>query len=181
MTKYLAYTSVYGLFWGFAWPLFTITSVKVINMSLAEYSFANFIAVASTIAFQAIVGRMVDRNRRKSIFIGRLGLVAFPIGYMLFTQAWEVYAINIYSGFTNSLFNVAFSAYLYDLAPVGRRGRYIAEFNTVTGIATMAGSLGSSYLLSLLSQGLPLWTSLAYLYAIAAVGRLVAALLHLRL
>ena len=181
MTRYYAVTAVYGLFWGFAWPLFTISTVKIVNMDLAEYSFAQFIAVASTIAFQTLVGRMVDRNRRKSLFIGRLGLVVYPLGYMLFTQAWEVYAINVYSGFTNALLNIAYSAYLYDLAPAGRRGRYIAEFNLVQGAATMAGSLASAYLLTILSVGLPLWWALAYLYVVAIVGRLAAALLHLRL
>jgi MFS family permease len=100
---------------------------------------------------------------------------------MFFTQAWEIYAINIYSGFTNSLLNIAYSAYLYDLAPVGRRGRYIAEFNVVTGVATMVGSLASSYLLTLLSSGLSLWLALAYLYVVSTFGRLAAALLHLRL
>lgn len=181
MTRYYLVTAVYGLFWGFAWPLFTITTVKIVNMSLVEYAFSQFIAVCSTIAFQALVGRMVDRNRMKSVFLGRLGLVTYPLAYMFFTQPWEIYAINIYSGFTNALLNIAFSAYLYDLAPVGRRGRYIAEFNVVTGVATMAGSLASSYLLTLLSSGLSLWLALAYLYVVSAVGRLAAALLHLKL
>jgi MFS family permease len=58
MTTYYWVTAVYGLFWGFAWPLFTITTVKIVNMSLVEYAFSNVIAVGSTIAFQALVGRM---------------------------------------------------------------------------------------------------------------------------
>jgi MFS family permease len=181
MTRFYWVTAVYGLFWGFAWPLFTITTVKIVNMSLFEYAFSQFIAVAATIAFQALVGRMVDRNRMRSVFLGRLGLVAYPICYMFFTRAWEIYAINVFSGFTNSLLNVAYSAYLYDLAPVGRRGRYIAEFNLITGVATMVGSLACGYLLTVLSAGMSLWLALAYLYVVAAIGRLAAALLHLRL
>jgi len=181
MMKYFGVTAVYGLFWGFAWPLFTITTVKIVNMSLVEYAFSQFIAVGATVAFQALVGRMVDRNRMRSVFLGRLGLVVYPVCYIFFTQAWEIYAINVFQGFTNALLNVAYSAYLYDLAPVGTRGRYIAEFNLVTGAATMAGSLTSGYMLSVLSGGMSLWLALAYLYIIATVGRLAAALLHLRL
>ena len=181
MMKYYGVNAIYGLFWGFAWPLFTITTVKIVRMSLVEYAFAQFVAVASTIAFQALVGRMVDRNRRQSIFLGRLGLVAFTVCYIFFTQPWEIYAINVFSGFTTALFNVAFSAYLYDLAPVGTRGRYIAEFNLVTGVATMAGSLASAYLLTIMSAGMSLWLALAYLYVVATIGRLAAALLHLKL
>jgi MFS family permease len=181
MMKYYGVTAVYGLFWGFAWPLFTITTVKIVNMSLVEYAFSQFIAVGATVAFQALVGRMVDRNRKRSLFLGRLGLVVYPVCYIFFTQAWEIYAINVFSGFTNSLLNVAYSAYLYDLAPTGTRGRYIAEFNLVTGVATMAGSLSCGYLLTILSAGTSLWLALAYLYVIATIGRLAAALLHLRL
>jgi MFS family permease len=181
LLRYFGVTAVYGFFWGFAWPLFTITTVRIVNMSLVEYSLANVISVGSTIAFQAAVGRMVDRNRKLSLFIGRLSLVVYPVGYIFFNQAWEIYAINLYSGFTNSMMNIAYSAYLYDLAPIGRRGRYIAEFNLVTGIATMGGSLLASALLTLLSTGYSLWLSLAYLYVVAAIGRLVAAMLHLRL
>jgi MFS family permease len=181
MMRYYGVTAVYGLFWGFAWPLFTITTVKIVNMSLVEYAFSQFIAVGATIAFQALVGRMVDRNRMRSVFLGRLGLVVYPICYIFFTRAWEIYAINVFSGFTNSLLNVAYSAYLYDLAPVGRRGRYIAEFNLITGVATMVGSLSSGYLLTVMSAGMSLWLALAYLYVVATIGRLAAALLHLRL
>jgi MFS family permease len=181
MKKYYGANAVYGLFWGFAWPLFTITTVKIVHMSLVEYAFSQFIAVGATVAFQALVGRMVDRNRMRSVFLGRLALVVYPVTYVFFTQAWEIYAINIFSGFSNALLNVAFSAYLYDLAPVGSRGRYIAEFNLVTGVATMAGSLACGYLLTVLSASMPLWWALAYLYVVATVGRLAAALLHLKL
>jgi MFS family permease len=100
---------------------------------------------------------------------------------MFFGAAWEVYVINIFSGFTTAIFNVAFVAYLYDISPTGHRGRYSAEFNLVTGASTMAGSLLAALLLSIISTPGTLWISLAYLYVIAAVGRGVAALLHLRL
>jgi len=123
----------------------------------------------------------VDRDRGKWVFWGRMALVIYPITYMFFSAAWQVYVVNIASGFTNSLLNVAFVAYLYDLAPAGQRGRVSAEFNLVTGASTMAGSLIAGYSLSLISAMTTLWASLAYLYIIAAVGRGTAAILHLRL
>ncbi len=93
----------------------------------------------------------------------------------------ERYAVNVFSGVTNALLNVAFVAYLYDISPAGHGGKYSAEFNLVTGVSTMAGSLVAAYALSILSTGNTLWLSLAYLYVIAAAGRGVAAFLHLRL
>jgi MFS family permease len=174
-------SAVYGLFWGFAWPLFTITLVRVVNMDLFQYSLSQVIAAAATIGFQPVIGRLVDRNRRMAVFWGRMGLVVYPFTYMFFTAAWQVYAVNVFSGVTNALLNVAFVAYLYDISPAGQRGRYNAEFSLITGASTMAGSLASSYALSVLNSSISLWLSLAYLYLIAAGGRAFAALLHLRL
>jgi len=181
LRRYYTVSGIYGLFWGFAWPLFTITLVRVVHMDLFQYSFSQVIGLAATVALQPLVGRLVDRDRRKWVFWGRMSLVIYPITYMFFSAAWQVYAVNIVSGFTNSLLNIAFVAYLYDLAPAGQRGRVSAEFNLVTGASTMAGSLISGYTLSVISTPETLWVSLAYLYIIAAVGRGVAALLHLRL
>ena len=178
---YYFVTGIYGLFWGFAWPLFTITIVRVVHMDLFQYSVSQVIALASTVAIQPLVGRLVDRDRKRWVFWGRMALVIYPVAYIFFSAAWQVYAVNIVSGFTNSLLNVAFVAYLYDLAPAGQRGRVNAEFNLVTGATTMAGSLISGYSLSVLSTTTTLWASLAYLYIIAAVGRGTAAVLHLRL
>jgi MFS family permease len=110
-----------------------------------------------------------------------MGLVVYPFAYMFFSAAWQVYVVNVFSGLTNALLNVAFVAYLYDISPSGQRGRYNAEFNLITGAATMAGSLAAGYALAALNASYSLWLSLAYLYLIAAVGRAFAALLHLRL
>lgn len=181
LRRYYLFTGVYGLFFGFGWPLFTITTVKIVKMSLFEYGISQIIALAATVAFQPLVGRLVDRDRRKWVFWGRMGLVVYPLTYMFFDAAWQIYAINIFSGLTNALMNVAFAAYLYDISPTGQRGRRTAEFNLVTGASTMVGSLASGFALGVLNGPNPLWASLAYLYIVAAVGRGVAALLHLRL
>ena len=183
LRKYYVVSGFYGLFWGFAWPLFTITLVKIVKMDLFQYSLSQMIGVGATIAFQPVIGRLVDRDRKRGVFWGRMGLVAYPIIYTFFSAAWQVYIVNVFSGITNALLNVAFVAYLYDISPPGQRGRYTAEFGLVTGVATMAGSLTSAYALSILNlqYSYSLWSSLAFLYAIAAVGRTVAAFLHLRL
>ena len=183
LRKYYLVSGFYGLFWGFAWPLFTITLVKIVKMDLFQYSLSQMILIGATVAFQPFVGRLVDRDRRSGVFWGRMGLVIYPIAYTFLTAAWQVYIVNVISGLTSALINVAFVAYLYDISPSGQRGRYTAELGLVTGVATMAGSLTSAIALSILTNqySYSLWFSLAFLYAIAAVGRVVAALLHLTL
>lgn len=174
-------SGVYGLFWGFAWPLFLITLVTVVNMSPFEFGVSQVIAVASTIAFQPLAGRLVDSDRRKWVFWTRMALTAYPLTYMFFSAAWQVYVINVFAGFTNALLNVAFTAYLFDISPTGQRGWYSATFNLLTGATTVAGSLTAGFLLGILKSSNSLWLSLAYLYVVAACGRALAALLHLGL
>jgi MFS family permease len=181
LRKYYVATGVYGVFWGFAWPLFTITTVNIVHADLFQYSLAQVIAVASTIGFQPVIGRLVDRSRKRGVFWGRMGLVVYPVVYMFMTAPWQLYVLNIFSGVTNAFLNVAFVAYLYDISPAGQRGRYNAEFNLVTGVTTMIGSLSAGFALVFLTSWNSLWLSLAYLYVISAVGRAGAALLHLRL
>ena len=181
LRRYYIVSGVYGLFWGFAWPLFTITIVKVVKMDLFEFSVSQVIAVASTIAFQPIVGKIIDRDRRRGVFWGRMSLVIYPLTYMFLSAPWQVYAFNLFAGLTNAIQNIAFAAYLYDISPAGHRGRHSAEFNLIMGASTMAGSLTSGYALTYISSSTSLWLSLAYLYVIAAAGRALSALLHLTL
>ena len=181
LKRFYAVTGIYGLSWGFAWPLFIITTVKVVKMTPLEYSVSQVIAALSTILFQPLIGRLVDRQRKKAVFWGRMGLVVYPIAYMLFSAPWQIYVVNAFSGITNALLNVAFIAYLYDISPAGQRGKYNAQFNLITGVSVVTGSLTAAYTLSVISTPATLWLSLAYLYAIAAVGRGLAALLHLKL
>ena len=181
LRKYYVATGVYGLFWGFAWPLFTITTVNIVHANLFQYSLAQVIAVASTIGFQPVIGRFVDRSRRRGVFWGRMGLVVYPVIYMFMSAPWQLYVLNIFSGVTNAFLNVAFVAYLYDIAPAGQRGRYNAEYNLVTGVTTMIGSVSAGFALVYLTVWNSLWLSLAYLYVISAVGRAAGAILHLKL
>src|SRR2546426_1373556 len=179
--RFYLVSGFYGVFWGFAWPLFTITTVKIVRMDLFQYSLAQMIAVGSTIAFQPLVGRLVDNHRKGGVFWGRMGLVIYPLAYMLMSAPWHLYVLNVVSGLTNSLLNIAFIAYLYDISPAGERGRFTAEFGLVQGFTTMAGSLLAASALTILTVSMSLWWSLAWLYLIAAAGRTIAALLHLKL
>src|SRR5438132_13511760 len=146
-----------------------------------QSALAQMSAVRSTIAFQPLGGRLVDNHRKGRVFWGRMGLVIYPLAYMLMSASLHLYVLNVVSGLTNSLLNIAFIAYLYDISPAGERGRFTAEFGLVQGFTTMAGSLVAAAALTILSVSMSLWWSLAWLYMIAAAGRTIAAFLHLKL
>ncbi|HLI45808.1 MAG TPA: MFS transporter [Geobacterales bacterium] len=161
----------YGIFWGFAWPLFTITQVKILNMKPYEYVIAQVIGAISILAFQPLAGKMVDKDRRMSMFLGKFGLIVFPIGFYFSTSPIHIYLINALTGLISALVNVAYTAYLYDLAPEGYRGRFSAEFNLVNNTAAMIGSLSSTSLVDYISAFMPLNAALGIGYLIATIGR----------
>jgi len=171
----------YGIFWGFAWPLFTITQVKVLNMKPYEYATAQVIGTISTLAFQPLAGKMVDKDRRMSMFWGKFGLVIFPIGFSLASSPIHIYLLNAFTGLISALVNVAYTAYLYDLAPEGYRGRFSAEFNLVNNVATMIGSLTSTSLVDYMVSHFSLTEALNTAYLIATIGRASTAFMFLRL
>src|SRR5207245_9331554 len=117
--RFYLVSGFYGGFWGFAWPLFTITTVKIVRMDLFQYSLAQMIAVGSTIAFQPLVGRLVDNHRKGGVFWGRMGLVIYPLAYMLMSAPWHLYVLNVVSLLTNRILNNARIAYFVATTPSG--------------------------------------------------------------
>lgn len=181
MRKFLLASGVFGFFWGFAWPLFTLTQAKVIGMRYYEYSVAQLLALLSTLAFQPLAGVFVDKGPRKALFFSRLGLAAFPLGFALSTKAWQVYVINGATGLISALVNISSAGYIYAAAEPQAWARYLAQYNMVNGVLTMAGSIAGGLSVDLLLPHLGLQGALFASYQLAFVGRVVSSLLFLRL
>ncbi|MDT7892531.1 MAG: MFS transporter [Thermoproteota archaeon] len=171
---------IYGIFWGFAWPLFTITQVRVLKMKPYEYAIAQALGAFSVLIFQPIAGRIVDKNRRLSMFAAKFSLIVFPIGFYFASSPIHIYLINAFTGLIPALINVAYTAYLYDLVPPGYRGRFSAEFNMVNNLAGMIGSLSGASLVDYLNERMDLTSALGIGYLIAVLGRASTSFLYLR-
>jgi hypothetical protein len=181
MKRFLEASAIFGFFWGFAWPLFTLTQARVIGMGYAEYSIAQLIALLSTMAFQPLAGIIVDRGVKKGLFLSRLGLAAFPLGFAFSTKAWHIYAINAATGLVSALVNISAGAYIYAASEHHSWARYLSRYNLINGVSSMAGSLSGGAVVDLLLQRLDLRTSLLLTYQIALLGRILASLLFLKL
>lgn len=179
--EYYIVTFVYGIFWGFAWPLFTITQVRILNMKPYEYAIANVIATVSTLLFQPLAGKLVDKDRRLSMFFGKFFLIVFPIGFYFASSPVHIYILNAFTGLIPAMVNIAYSAYLYDIVPAGYRGRFAAEYGLINNTAIMIGSLTSTYMVDRLSPFFGLASTLGLGYMIAILGRGSTSFLYLRL
>lgn len=147
-TFYLLNAS-YMVAMSFAWPLFPLAQVYKFRLSAAEVGFLTMISGVSAIALQRIVGVMVDLNRRLVMFLGRLLLASFPLGYVFSSNVYELYLIQIISGYTNSAV-IAYTAYVMDHSIDKRRA--LSLYNFYNGVATIIGSIAGGALYAYISR-----------------------------
>ena len=175
--RFCIVSCIFGFFMSFGWPLFTITTVQVLNASMFEIALLGVIEGAVTIALRPYGGRLVDRvGRRELMVIYRLGLVLVPVFYALSTSVHHLYMANVIFGVLVAFGDVAMFAYLLDVMPEELRGTLSAFYNLVTGIVFFSGSLIGGYLGSYFIGIFGLALGLQIVYSMSAIGRIAGAL-----
>jgi MFS family permease len=174
--------SVYNFSMAISWPLFYITTVDVLKASFFQVGLINLIGILFTVLFIPVFGRMIDRyGPRNFMIITRFLFVPVPLVYGISNSIIWIYLLNALTGFTTAITNVAFLAYLLDVAPRKDRGKYIGVYNAILGLVTFFGSLIGGALAQFLEIYYPLVLSLLIVYMISFTGRLSGAILFLRI
>jgi len=169
---------LYMIVMSLAWPLFPIAQVHKFRMSAAEVGILTVIAGVSSLAMQRVVGYLVDLNRKAVMFAGRLLLASFPLGYAFSTNVYQLYAVHVIAGFTNSAV-IAYTSYVMDYSIAKRKG--LSTFNFLNGIGTVIGSIIGGLLYSLISStGDPVET-VDLLMTMMGVMRIAASITYLYL
>lgn len=166
------------------WPLIYFTYIDVVEASLFEIAIMTVISTGAALFFQTKVGKLLDViGPMPQILVSRFAFVFVPVVYALATAPWHIYLLHAALGFANAMANVAFFAFILDVAPEGKKGEYFAVYNTVLGVATFFGSIIGGYLaLFFLSYyGGDLVLALGAVYVISAVGRAACAVWFLKL
>ncbi len=156
------------------WPILVLTYLEVLHASPFEIGIMAVISTAATLFFQTKVGKLLDViGPMSQIIISRFAFISVPVVYALATQVWHIYAINAALGLATAMSNVAFFAYILDVAPSEKKGEYFAVYNTMIGIATFVGSIIGGYLayFFLGYYGGNWVLGLGAVYAISAFGR----------
>jgi MFS family permease len=156
------------------WPILYLTYIEVLGASLFEIAVMTVISTAAALFFQTKVGKLLDViGPMPQILISRFAFISVPIVYALATQVWHIYVINAALGFATAMSNVAFFAYILDVAPEEKKGEYFAVYNTMIGIGTFIGAVIGGYLASFFLDfyGGDLVVALMAVYAISAFGR----------
>ncbi len=165
------------------WPAMYFTYFKVLNATLLEYAIMTVISTGATLLSQIKVGKLLDLiGPMPQILISRFAFISVPIVYALATQVWHIYLINAALGFANAMANVAFFAYILDVAPEEKKAEYFAVYNTLIGVATFIGSIIGGYLVTVFYARYSDWVlGLGVVYAISAFGRTAGAMWFFKL
>ncbi len=180
--RFCTVSCIFGFFMAMSWPLFTLTTVNVLNASWLEIALIGVIQGAVTIALQPLGGRLTDQvGRRQLMIIYRLGLVLVPVFYALSTSVFHLYLASVVFGVLVAFGDVAMFAYLLDVAQEESRGALSAFYNLVTGTVFFAGSLIGGYLGSYSIGIFGLVLGLQIVYAVSAIGRIIGGLTFMTL
>ena len=137
LRRFLGINSLFVFVWSLAWPLFPIAQVDIFNMTETEVAIIAVIGGLSSVMLQRAIGKVADKRRRLVMFTGRFTLACFPLVYALASSVYEIYVVNIISGFTNST-GIAYTSYLFENSVDKRKG--IGLYNLANALAAAAGS-----------------------------------------
>lgn len=175
--RFCVASSVFGFFMSMSWPLFSITTIDVLNASMLEVALMSVIQGAVTIALQPWGGKLVDRvGRRQLIIAYRLGLVLVPAFYGLASNIYHLYVASLIFGVLVAFGDVAMVSYLLDVTQEEFRGALTAFYNLVVGTFFFLGSLSGGYLANYLVGVFGLVFGLQLVYVLSGVGRALGAL-----
>jgi len=174
--------SVYNFFMSFAWPLIPITVAGVLGATNLDVVMITVVTAISTVVLQTQVGRLLDRvGPVVLIQASRFLFIFVPLAYGFANSLVWIYLISAFMGVPTAIVNIAFNAYILDVAPAAKRAEYFGQFNGAIGIVTFAGSLLGGYAAWALRAVWPLWLALLAMYLVSAAGRTAGAFLCLHI
>lgn len=180
--RYCYAEGVFNFSMSIAWPLFSITQIRILNASWLQIALLSVVQTVITIIFQGWAGRLADTVGRKPLMVFfRFSLVTVPLAYALFPSVNSLIIVGVFWGFAQALGSASITAYLIDVSPQESRGSFTAVFNLIMGIVTFFGSLIGGYLSDYMIGLFGLVTGLQIVYFISTVGRGIGAALYLKL
>jgi len=143
----------FNLGWGLMGPLFAIFIIQNITMgNIAESAkvagFASFFYWVTKSLLQIPIGNYLDKNHGEKddyqfLFIGTIMMAFVPLGYLLATQAWHIYLLQIFYGVGAAVAIPPFAAIFTRHIDKGREALAWSIYSTFLGIAVgIAGGIG---------------------------------------
>ncbi|MHA1809428.1 MAG: MFS transporter [Candidatus Heimdallarchaeaceae archaeon] len=180
--KFVILYSIFGIFWTFSWPLFSIKQVNILDANPVQIALLEIVFAVTSLIFILLGAKVADKiGRTKLIFLNRACLFLFPLLYIFATKVWHLYIVHFV---VSSLFSFGFAgvnAYILDLVPKKNSGLYIGFLSMVTGIAYFIGTLLGGYFVEILQNWYSLEVSLTIALAFVSGIRFLLSFMFLSL
>ncbi|MFH0953158.1 MAG: MFS transporter [Verrucomicrobiota bacterium] len=145
------------LYWLFAVslasPFFNAHLIKHMRWNFKGIALLGVISAVTTILFQRVWGRMVDRFGHKPVLIiNALGIIQLPFYYAFcpWDLRWPIYVNAVFSGLFWAGFGLASFNLVIEVLPSSQRTIYVAVLSALNGITSFLASTLSGWIASLL-------------------------------
>lgn len=118
-------------------PYFNIYAVEVKHADPYILGFMTTARMLVTIVFALPLGRLSDRiGRKKVVYYFRVFRYATDIGLILAPNPQFLILVGVFRGVRLIAQNVSYQAFIYELVPLEKRGRWIAISSLLNGISS---------------------------------------------
>ncbi|MGC8831904.1 MAG: MFS transporter [Thermoproteota archaeon] len=179
---FLKLSAIYGFSMSLAWPIFTITTAVVLNLSMTEVGALSVIQTVATLLVQPLMGRLVTRIGKKPLIVfNYVALTTVPLVYCFASSFLHIAVLNTFLGLVVAAGNASILPHILDILPENHVGEFTSIYNMVMGLAYFTGSAIGGNAVEIMSQYLGRGLSLQVGYLISASGRLVIGLSFLKI
>ena len=182
--SYVRAQAFYALNMSLIWPLFAMILIEVLEVDNIVLVAFSLVGAVSEMAFQPIMGRLVDRVGPLPVLImSRIGFAILPFIYAFFPIIEVMILLQIVIlGPCFSAFLITSNAMVLDLAPNKERAAYFSYYNTRVGITTFVGALIGGYMAGYLEDFYSdTWKAIFTIFIISGIGRSVGTIPFLSL
>tara|TARA_B100001996_G_scaffold113417_1_gene85811 strand:- start:1584 stop:2771 length:1188 start_codon:yes stop_codon:yes gene_type:complete len=182
--SYVRAQAFYALNMSLIWPLFAIILIQVLEVDNIVLVAFSLVGAVSEMAFQPVMGRLVDRVGPLPVLImSRIGFAILPFIYAFFPYIEVMLILQVVIlGPCFSAFLITSNAMVLDLAPNKERAAYFSYYNTRVGITTFVGALIGGYMAGYLEDIYnDTWKAIFIIFIISGIGRSIGTLPFLKL
>ncbi|MFW9971556.1 MAG: MFS transporter [Candidatus Odinarchaeota archaeon] len=161
-------------------PFFSVYMLTYLNFEYSLFMTINLSSTLIGLIFFPLLGRFSDRfGNVKLLRIGAIIIPILPFFWIIYVNPLQILlGIQILSGIAWTAFNLAASNFIYDNIQSKSRGKYIAIYNTLIGLAVIGGGLLGSTLISFIE--INLMNSYHFIFLLSGIIRIIVVLGLLR-
>ncbi|MFX1317186.1 MAG: MFS transporter [Promethearchaeota archaeon] len=141
--KFTLFVSLLTLGQWIAKPFFAVYMLTQLKFEYSLFMIINLSSSLIGLITFPLLGRFSDKfGNARLLRMGAIIIPLLPFFWIIYNTPLQIFlGIQILSGIAWTAFNLAASNFIYDNIPSEKRGKYIAIYNSLLGLAIISGGL----------------------------------------